>query len=41
MHRALFGEEPPAVIGVAVMTDTDSTGEKAVAYYREISLCRG
>jgi hypothetical protein len=40
-YRALFGEEPPAVIGLAVMTDTDNTGEKAVAYYREISLCRG
>lgn len=40
-YRALFGEEPPAVIGLAVMTDTDNTGEKAVAYYRDISLCRG
>jgi hypothetical protein len=40
-YRAVFGEEPPVVIGLAVMTDTDNTGEKAVAYYRDISLCRG
>jgi hypothetical protein len=40
-YRALFGEEPPAVVGLAVMTDTDNTGEKAVANYRDISLCRG
>jgi hypothetical protein len=39
-YRALFGEEPPAIIGLAVMTDTDNTGEKAVAYYRDIFLCR-
>jgi hypothetical protein len=39
-YRTLFGEEPPAVIGLAVMTDTDNTGDRAVAYYRDISLCR-
>jgi hypothetical protein len=33
-----FGEEPPAVSGVAIMTDTDNTGESATAYYGQISL---
>ena len=40
-YLALFGEEPPAVSGVAIMTDTDDTQETAVAYYGDIALCRG
>jgi hypothetical protein len=40
-YTSLFGEEPPSVIGLAIMTDTDNTGEKAVAYYGEISFCKG
>ena len=40
-YIALFGEEPPQVIGVAIMTDTDNTQDKAVAYYGEIFLCKG
>ncbi len=35
-YREAFGEEPPAVTGVAIMTDTDNTGERAVAYYGDI-----
>src|SRR5205085_11454045 len=31
-----FGEEPPLVSGVAIMTDTDNTGESATAYYGDI-----
>ena len=31
-----FGEEPPLISGVAVMTDTDNTGERATAYYGDI-----
>ena len=34
--RAAFGEEPPAVSGVALVTDTDNTGESATAYYGDI-----
>jgi hypothetical protein len=34
----LFGAEPPPIAGVAVMTDTDDTGERAVAYYGDIAL---
>ncbi len=37
-YRQLFGEEPPAIAGVAIMTDTDNTGESAVAYYDRIIL---
>ena len=38
-YVSLFGEEPPEVIGIAIMTDTDDTKEKAVAYYADIALC--
>lgn len=33
-----FGEAPPAVTGIAIMTDTDNTGERATAYYGDIRL---
>ena len=33
-----FGEQPPAISGVAIMTDTDNTGEQATAYYGDIRL---
>lgn len=35
-YRAAFGEEPPPVNGVALMTDTDDTGEAATAYYGDV-----
>lgn len=31
-----FGERPPMISGVAIMTDTDNTGEHATAYYGDI-----
>lgn len=37
-YRRLFAEEPPPIAAVAVMTDTDNTGETAVAYYDRIVL---
>lgn len=37
-YRRLFGGEPPEMGAVAVMTDADNTGQKAVAYYGDISL---
>jgi len=37
-YKTAFGEEPPMIAGIAVMTDTDQTGESAVAYYGEIVL---
>lgn len=37
-YRASFKEDPPAISGIAIMTDTDNTGERAVAYYADIAL---
>ncbi len=33
-----FGEEPPLISGIAIMTDTDNTGESATAYYGDIQF---
>jgi hypothetical protein len=33
-----FGKTPPMVTGIAVMTDTDNTGESATAYYGDVRL---
>ncbi len=38
--RRLFGEDPPAVGAIAIMTDTDNTGESARACYDDIRLLR-
>ena len=35
-YKKLFGEEPPRIAFIAVMTDTDNTGESAVAYYDDV-----
>jgi hypothetical protein len=35
-YRKAFGETPPMISGVAIMTDTDNTGETATAYYGDI-----
>ena len=37
-YRRLFGGEPPPMVGVAVMTDTDDTGERAVAWYDALAF---
>jgi hypothetical protein len=39
-YRTAFGEEPPAVGAVAIMTDTDGTGERATAWYGDIQAIR-
>ena len=36
--RHAFGEEPGRLIGVAVLTDTDNTGDKAEAWYGDIQF---
>jgi hypothetical protein len=38
--RKAFNYEPPTISGVAIMTDTDNTGEQAVAYYGDIVFRR-
>ena len=35
-YKRLFGEEPPRIAFVAMMTDTDNTGESATAYYDDL-----
>ena len=35
-YKQAFGDEPPMISGVAIMTDTDNTGESATAYYGDI-----
>jgi hypothetical protein len=39
-YRQAFGEDPPAINGIAIMTDTDNTKERAVAYYGDIRFVR-
>ena len=37
-YRAAFGFDPPPIIGVAIMTDTDNTGEATTGYFGDILL---
>lgn len=39
-YRQAFGKDPPAIAGIAVMSDTDNTGESAVAYLDFIEIGR-
>lgn len=40
-YRRVFGGDSPRIAGVAVMTDTDDTGEHAVAWYDAIAFLAG
>lgn len=35
-YKRAFGKDPPMISGVAIMTDTDNTGESATAHYGDI-----
>jgi len=37
-YQQAFGKEPPEIIGIGIMTDTDNTGEEVRAYYGDIKL---
>jgi hypothetical protein len=37
-YRRLFGADPPPVVGVAIMTDSDDTGEQAHAWYGDVEF---
>ena len=37
-YKRAFGEEPPPVKSIAIMTDTDNTGARVDAYYGDISF---
>jgi len=39
-YKKAFKEDPPMISGVAIMTDTDNTGESATAYYGDILFRR-
>jgi hypothetical protein len=37
-YRAAFGEEPPPISGIAIMTDADNTRGRAAARYGDVTL---
>jgi hypothetical protein len=37
-YKRAYGQEPPAIMGLFLMTDTDNTGESATGYYGDIEL---
>ena len=39
-YLTAYGILPPAIIGIAIMTDTDNTGTETTAYYGDIRLER-
>jgi len=39
-YKKAFAEEPPMINGVAIMSDTDNTKERATAYYGDIEFVR-
>lgn len=39
-YKAAFGRRPPKLAGVAIMSDSDNTGEAATAWYGDIELIK-
>ena len=39
-YRKAFGREPPKLVGVAIMSDSDNTGASATAWYSDVSLVK-
>jgi hypothetical protein len=37
-YQKAFGAPPPPIIGIAIMSDSDNTGESATAWYGDIKL---
>jgi hypothetical protein len=37
-YKAAFGADPPMISGIAIMTDSDNTGESAQTYYGDIVM---
>lgn len=37
-YHAAFGEAPPPIVGIGIMSDADNTGESATAWYGDIRL---
>ena len=39
--KVAFGEDSPAISGVAIATDTDNTGEAVTAWYGDVRFMKG
>jgi len=39
-YRKAFGRNPPPIVGIGIMTDSDNTGSSATAWYGDIELLR-
>ncbi len=39
-YKRAFGEKPPAIAGIAIMNDSDNTGEKSVSWVDYIEVSR-
>ncbi|MEX0603243.1 MAG: DUF3047 domain-containing protein [Marinobacter sp.] len=39
-YKKAFGEAPPTIVGIAIMSDSDNTGETATAWYGDVTLSR-
>ena len=37
-YKTAFGEDPPMIRGIAIMTDSDNTGESTITYYGDIVM---
>lgn len=37
-YEEAFGEAPPTIVGIGIMSDSDNTGESATAWYGDVSL---
>jgi hypothetical protein len=36
----VYNEEPPAISGITIMTDSDNTGESTKAYFGPITISK-
>lgn len=39
-YNAAFGEAPPEIMGIGIMSDSDNTGESATAWYGDLTVER-
>ncbi len=39
-YRDIYGEDPPQIAAIAIMTDTDDTESRAISYFGDISFHR-